>query len=408
MTDTKQLISRRQLLRQTGAVSGGIVLAEAALASVAKSALALAEDAEAKALAQAMPRKVLGKTGRKVPILLQGGSMAWNTKWDPKIPESIKHGIDYFDCAWSYSGGTNELALGSFIERTKLRDKIWITSKSNQHDPAAVEQHLNESLGRLKTSYVDMYFLHGLEDPRALDKALLAKLEQLKKQKKLTHFGFSCHHGNVAELLNLAAKTPWVDVVMFRYNFRQYGNAELNRAMDACVKANVGLIAMKTQGSAVSFESEVQKFEQTGKWTKHQAVMKAVWADERLTAAVSEMDSLEKIRQNAEAARDPGKLGAMDMEALRRYAAATRSLACDGCDHLCTGGLARPVPVATTLRYLMYHDSYGKQAEARALYQALPEAARQVGDVDLAPASRACPNGLNVAQLVERAARVLS
>src|SRR5690606_11746369 len=300
----------------------------------------------------------------------------------------IKHGIDYFDCAWSYSGGTNELALGSFIERTKLRDKIWITSKSNQHDPAAVEQHLNESLGRLKTSYVDMYFLHGLEDPRALDKALLAKLEQLKKQKKLTHFGFSCHHGNVAELLNLAAKTPWVDVVMFRYNFRQYGKAELNRAMDACVKANVGLIAMKTQGSAVSFESEVQKFEQTGKWTKHQAVMKAVWADERLTAAVSETDSLEKSRQNAEAARDAGKIGARAREALRRYAAAPRSLACDGCDHLCTGGLARPVPVATTLRYLMYHDSYGKQAEARALYQALPEAARQVGDVDLAPASR--------------------
>ena len=172
--------------------------------------------------------------------------------------------------------------------------------------------------------------------------------------------------------------------------------------------AGVGLIAMKTQGSAVSFEAAWQKFEQTGKWTKHQAVLKAVWADERLTAAVSEMDSLEKIRQNAEAARDPGKLGALDMESLRRYAAVTRSLACDGCDHHCTRGLARPIPVATTLRYLMYHDSYGKQAEARALYQALPEAARQVDGVDFAPATRACPNGLDVAQLVGRAAQVLS
>jgi predicted aldo/keto reductase-like oxidoreductase len=407
MTRSK-LITRRQLLRKTGAVGGGLVLAEAALAGFAQSALALASDAEARALAQAMPRKVLGKTGRKIPILLQGGSMAWNTKWDPKLPESIKHGIDYFDCAWSYSGGTNELAIGSFLQRTKMRDKIWITSKSNQHDPASVEQHLNESLGRLSTSHVDMYFLHGLEDPRALDKALLGKLEQLKKQKKLTHFGFSCHSGNVAELLTLASQTPWIDAVMFRYNFRQYGNAELNRAIDACAKAGVGLIAMKTQGSAVSFESEVQKFEQTGKWTKHQAVLKAVWADERLTAAVSEMDSLEKIRQNADAARDPGKLGALDTEALRRYAAATRSLACDGCDHLCTGGLSQPIPVATTLRYLMYHDSYGKQAEARALYQALPEAARQVDGVDFAPATRACPNGLDLAQLVGRAAQVLS
>jgi predicted aldo/keto reductase-like oxidoreductase len=401
------LITRRQLLRRSGAVGGGLVLAEAALGSVARTAFALAAGAPADT-AQAMPRRLLGKTGRRIPILLQGGSMAWNTKWDPKLPESIKHGIDYFDCAWSYTGGTNEIAIGSFLQRTKVRDKIWITSKSHQHDAAGFEQDLGESLSRLSTSYVNMYFLHGLADPRKLDKALQAKVEELQKKKKLEHFGFSCHNGNVVELLNLAAQTPWVDSVMFRYNFRQYGNAELNRAIDACVKAGVGLIAMKTQGSAVSFESEVQKFEQTGKWNKYQAVLKAVWADERLTAAVSEMDSIEKIRQNAEAAKDPKKLGALDMESLRRYAAATRSLACDGCDHHCTGALERPIPVATTLRYLMYHDSYGKRAEARALYQALPEAARHVEGVDFSTASRACPNGLNVAELVARAAQVLA
>jgi uncharacterized protein len=381
------------------------VLAEAALGSVARSAFALAGDAD---LAAAMPRRVLGKTGSRIPILLQGGSMTWNTKWDPKLPESFKQGIDYFDCAWNYSGGTNEQAVGSFLQRTKLRDKIWLTSKSHQHDAAGFERDLNESLSRLQTSYVDMYFLHGLQDPRELDKTLLAKVEELKKQKKLKHFGFSCHNSNVVELLTLASQTPWVDAVMFRYNFRQYGNAELNRAIDACAKANVGLIAMKTQGSSVSFESEVQKFVQTGKWNKFQAVLKAVWADERLAAAVSEMDSIEKIRENAAAARDPNKLGALDMESLQRYAEATRSLACDGCDHHCTAGLSRPIPIATTLRYLMYHDSYGKREAARALYQALPEAARSVDGVDFSSASRACPNGLNVEALVARAAQVLA
>ena len=407
MTSPK-LISRRQLLRNTGAVGGGLVLAEAALASASRAAWALSDDAAAQQVARAMPRRVLGKTAARVPILLQGGSMSWNTKWDPKLPESLKQGIDYFDCAWSYSGGTNEIAVGNFVERTGARDKLWITSKAHAHDPVGFEQQLGESLTRLKTPYVDMYFLHGLEDPRVLDKPLLAKLEELKKQKKLRHFGFSCHGGNVAELLQQAAKTPWVDAVMFRYNFRQYGNAELNRAIDACVKAGVGLIAMKTQGSAVSFEREWQKFEQTGKWNKYQAVLKAVWADERITAAVSEMDSLEKIRENADAARDPSKLGAMDTEALQRYAAASRSLACDGCDHHCRQGQAQPIPVATTLRYLMYHDSYGKQNEARALYRALPEAARRVEGVDFSSAALACPNGLDVGELVLRASRVLA
>jgi uncharacterized protein len=401
-------ISRRQLLRRGGAVGGGVLLAEAALGSVARQAWALAEGgSEAAKQLPAMPRRMLGKTGEKIPILLQGGSMSWDTKWDPKLPETMRNGIDYLDAAWSYTGGNNEIAIGSFLERSKLRDKLWITSKSPLWDAAGFEQRLNESLGRMKTSYVNMYFLHGLRDARALDKPLQEKVEQLKKQQKIRHFGFSCHDDNVIELLQLAAQTPWVEAVMFRYNFRQYGNKELNQAMDACHKAGVGLIAMKTQGSAVSFEQEWQKFQQTGKWNKYQAVLKAVWADERISAAVSEMDSLEKIRENAQAARDPGKLGALDVHELRRYALATRSLACDGCGHLCTAALDAPIPVATTLRYLMYHDSYGKRDAARALYQALPEAARRVDGVDFARASAACPNGLDVEQHIRRAARVL-
>ena len=51
---------------------------------------------------------------------------------------------------------------------------------------------------------------------------------------------------------------------------------------------------MKTQGSEASASRDAwQKFEQTGKWTKHQAVLKAVWADDRIAAAVcSDMDNV--------------------------------------------------------------------------------------------------------------------
>jgi uncharacterized protein len=399
MSDQKP-ISRRQLLKKGGAVTGGLLVSEVGLS-------ALAQDAFGDGFAP-VPRRTLGRTGEKIPILLQGGSMSWNTKYDPKLAEAVKHGVDYFDAAWSYGGGTTELAIGSYLARTKERKKVWITTKSDERDPAELEKQLNESLSRLQTSYVDMFYMHQLNDPADLSPEIQKKVAALKAQKKLRYFGFSCHHGNVAELLQLAAKTPWVDSVMFRYNFRQYGNSELNRAIDACAKAKVGLIAMKTQGSAVSFEKEWQKFEQTGKWNKYQAVMKAVWADERITAAVSDMDSLEKIRENAAAARDPGKLGSRELEDLRRYAAATRSVACDGCDHLCRQALNAPIPVGTLLRYLMYHDSYGKRDEARALYQALPEASRRMDGVDWSRSGEACPHGLDLGQYLKRAEEVLT
>jgi predicted aldo/keto reductase-like oxidoreductase len=399
MSDQKP-ISRRQLLQRGGAVTGGLLVSEVALSALAKDALGDS--------LKPVPRRVLGKTGQKIPILLQGGSMSWNTKWDPKLPEAVKQGIDYFDAAWSYAGGTNEVAIGSYLARTKTRDKVWLTTKSDERDPDAFEKQLNESLGRMQTSYVDMLYMHQLSNGEDLSPAMQKKVAQLKAQKKLRFFGFSCHHANVAELLNLAARTPWVDSVMFRYNFRQYGNTELNRAIDACAKAKVGLIAMKTQGSAVSFEKEWQKFEQTGKWNKYQAVLKAVWADERITATVSDMDSLEKIRDNAAAAREPGKLGARELEDLRRYAAATRSVSCDGCDHLCGRALNASIPVGTLLRYLMYHDSYGKRDEARALYQALPEASRRLDRVDWSRAGDACPHGLDLDHYLRRAVEVLT
>ncbi len=396
MSDDKKIeLSRRDALR-TGA-AGGLVLAS----SIGVGPTALAQSP------LQVPRRVLGKTGEKIPILLMGGSLSLDPRFDPKLAECFKYGVNYIDAADCYSGGRCEPAVGAFHNRAKIREKLWITSKSDEHDPAGFEKTFNESLDRLQTSYIDMYFLHMLQKPEYLSTELKAVIDRLKKEKKLKYFGFSCHHGNVPELLHVAAKTPWVDAVMFRYNFRQYGNSELNVAMDAAYKAKVGLIAMKTQGSAVGIEDKWQKFEQTGKWNKYQSVMKAVWADERITAAVSAMDNLEKVRENIAAALDKSKLTQAETDELWRYARATRNMACDGCDHICTAHIDAPVQVGATLRYLMYHDVYGHTDEAKARFAALPPAARQLDGVDFTRAAAACPYGVDIVGHMKRAGQVL-
>ncbi len=388
--------TRRDVLK-TGA-AGGLVLA----ASLGVGPTTL------EAASLQVPRRVLGKTGETVPILLMGGAMPLDQRFDPKLAEAYRYGVNYYDAADCYAGGTCETAVGAFHQRAKLRDKIWITSKSDEHDPAGFEKTFNESLVKLQTSYIDMYFLHMLRDPNKLSPELLKVLEKLKKEKKVKFFGFSCHHGNVPELLHKAAATPWVDAVMYRYNFRQYGNAELNKAMDAAHAAKVGLIAMKTQGSAVSFEEKRHEFEQSGKWNKYQAVLKAVWADERISAAVSAMDNLDKLHENVAAALDKTKLTQAESNEIWRYAAATRSLACDGCDHLCGPQVEAPVQIGPTLRYLMYHDVYGHADTAKELFRALPPEAREFRHVDFRAAMAACPNGVDIERHIKRAATVLA
>lgn len=390
-------LSRRHLLSLGGAASTAALVSPWLGAGTAQAAV------------PQVPRRTLGKTGQKIPILLLGGGAGFDRTFDPKIAHALRHGIDYIDAARVYAGGTCEANAANTLERLKALDKVWITSKAHSFDAAGFERDVEASLKDLRRQSVDLYFLHGIDDPAPLsDPELLKTVERLKKSGKIKYFGFSCHDGTVAQLLHKAAGLSLVDAVMFRYNFRQYGNKELNLAMDAAHKANVGLIAMKTQGSEAGITDAWKKFEKTGKWTKHQAVLKAVWEDQRIAAAVSHMDSLEKLQQNVAAAVDDAKLGALDWSAIERYANATRSEACDGCGKLCSAALPVPVDVATTLRCVMYHDVYGDAEKARRVFSGLPASARQLEGVDFTAANRACPHGVNVAAHMDRARSILA
>ena len=400
MSSKKRGINRRDLLK--------LGLGAGTLGLVGRPSLASANDGAdaAEDTLPQVPRRRLGKTGETVPILLMGGAMNLDTRFDPKLAEALRFGVNYIDAADCYAGGNCEIAVGNFQTRAEVRDEVWITSKSDAHDPKGFEKTVNTSLEKMQTDYVNMMYLHALQDADFVNDDLKVVVERLKKEGKIRHFGFSCHDGNVAELLEMAAATPWVESVMFRYNFRKYGDEKLNRAIDACAKADVGLIAMKTQGSEASFADAWKKFEQTGKWNKHQAVLKAVWADDRLSAAVSHMDTFDKLKQNIAAAVDKTELGAADWRSLEKYAADTRAHACDGCDHLCGAAVGAPVQIGATMRYLMYHDVYGDSEEARKRFEALPAEARRLSGVDFAPANAACPHGVDVAAHMKRAAEI--
>lgn len=386
-------LNRRELIQLGAAAGAGTFLAGIPGAEAART--------------PQVPRRVLGKTGKKIPILLFGGAVRLDSVFDHKLAEAMRYGVNYFDAARMYGGGRCEANISAYLKRAKNRKKIWLTSKSMLHDPADFKGQLAITLKELNTSYVDMYFLHALKQKRYLNAKMGKMAYQLKRSGKMRHVGFSCHNGNVVELLNEAAKHSWIDAIMFKYNFRSFGDKALNKAIDACARKGIGLIAMKTQGAATSFAGKVKKFKQTGKWTQHQAVLKAVWSDPRITASVSAMKTMGQLRQNIGAAVNKSKLTSLETNELNRYAMATRNVSCDGCDHICNARVNAPVQIGDTMRFLMYHDSYGEPDKARALYRGLPASARNLAGVDFKAASAACPHGLDVGGLMLRAGEVL-
>jgi predicted aldo/keto reductase-like oxidoreductase len=86
-----------------------------------------------------------------------------------------------------------------------------------------------------------------------------------------------------------------------------------------------------------------------------------------------------------------------DFQQLQRIATATAAYSCQGCSHICESRLDGPVRVADQLRYLMYEECYGEREAARKLYRGLKPAERAIDGVDFTRATRACPQGIDIA-----------
>ncbi len=428
--------NRRRFLKTTAA-SG------AAIAS-ANQLLVVAQEPANKST---IPLVTLGKTGQQVTRLGMGSSITAISR--DHVQNALYAGVRYIDTSEGYENTKAEQVIGEVLERMKIRKDVYLVTKCQRYGAAmgdkalgVIEPKLEASLARLRTDYVDAFYLHGISSEKSGDASkTLAQLRDpgvkaafaaLKKAGKIKFAGFSCHDARLPEMLEVAAEVGWIDQVMIKFNFRDVGGRDryddLNRAIDKAAKANIGLVAMKSQSGAEAFHAPANKAELDANglrvketdlhptekrivrmvekgFKREAAAIKTVWQDGRMQVVVSEMTNRDQVRENVAASKEP--LTEKEAMLLEEHRKATANLYCHGCGHLCETA-ARGVPVADVLRFYRYYEIYGKREAARALYQALPDVSRVLIDADLHAAEAACPHGLPVAELMKLAERRLS
>src|SRR6478735_6151161 len=222
-----------------------------------------------------VPTATLGRTGQKVTVLGMGTSWALSPSF---VQAAIFSGVRYIDTSETYENTVAEKVVGDVLDRTKTRKDVYLVTKNASYRKSMgtgtaklFESKLNASLERLKTDHVDCYYLHGLAGDQVEllhDPGVKAAFGSLKKQGK-THFcGLSCHDARLPEILEAAVDCGWIDQVMFKFNFRDVGGRDrhddLQRAIDKAVKANLGLVAMKTQGGAINFPDRMADLQAKG------------------------------------------------------------------------------------------------------------------------------------------------
>ena len=406
-------LSRRNFLKTLGLGAAAV-----SVAGAAAPALAAGEALAAPPSAMGpMPMRTLGKTGVQVPTLALGG-MFDTINNQLLLRQALNWGVTYWDTAEYYGRGQSEEGFGRFFAKNPERRKevFLVTKLTPREGLDTFPERFEKSLARLSTSYVDLFFVHGIDSMSPLTPKIRAWAADMKKAGKMRHFGFSTH-SNMEDLLLAAAKEGGpaanLDVIMFTYNIHVMHKPAMQAAVDACAKAGIGLVAMKTQGMGPATnptEAELKVAEQFLKrgFTDKQAKLKAVWENKNIASICSQMPSIAILSANVAAARDKTALSAAETGSLYALACAETGGYCAGCAQICrnaTGGL----PVQDVMRSLMYHRQYNEPGLGRDLFAELPDAVRQqLATTNYSQAEAACPHKLEIARLMREAGETLA
>ncbi|MDX2035447.1 MAG: aldo/keto reductase [Isosphaeraceae bacterium] len=392
-------LDRREFI-QTGAVVGASALV------VGHAGEAAADDAGSKPL----PTRKLGRTGVDVSMLNLG---TWRSSGlDRLLRFAWANGIRYYDAAKSYG---SEPGIAKWLQAMpEVRKQIFLVTKDHPHDPADLIPQLDQRLEALQTDYIDLLFIHGIGAgypassmnwPKSPE--LKSVIEKMKKSGKVKFVGFSCHDAKRAEYLEAAAEGGFLDALMIQNTAWLDPNTRLNKAIDACHKAGIGLISMKQIAgpNPEDFLSQVPKHapELIEKGLKpYQALLHAIWSDERFASVCVSMRNTEQVRENVDAARKFTPIAQASIEGLRNAFLASRPSLCPDCDGRCSLAAGTKAKLGDITRYLTYFERHGFRGEARRYFADLDAEARDWKDADLAKAQEACHNHLDFAALLPR------
>jgi len=270
----------------------------------------------------------LGRTGLMVTRLGFGGIPIQRLA-EAEAVKVVKHcldlGINFIDTANAYT--TSEERIGKAIAGRKREDLI-IATKSTDRTREGVEKHLQLSLKRLGTGYIDLYQFHNVSNDAAMKAVLspdgpLAVLEAAKKAGTVRHIGISSHSIDIAKKL---VKSGKFETIMFPLNFITYEHGE--ELLPLAREHDVGFIAMKPLAGGALDNIDVS------------LCFKYLFQFPDILL-IPGIERTEEIEQTVQICAGPRELTPADWQEIERIRAAVGQKFCRRCDYCqpCTEGI---------------------------------------------------------------------
>jgi predicted aldo/keto reductase-like oxidoreductase len=267
-------------------------------------------------------------------------------KTENLIMEAVRGGVNYFDTAYIYPG--SEEALGTILEKNRVRDKVFIASKLPLvicRGPGDFDRFFDRELERLRTGCIDYYLMHMITGGDLWRKfqswGIEDWLAEKKKAGQIRRIGFS-FHGSRDEFIRVLDMYDW-EFVQIQYNYSdenfQAGVTGLRKAAAKGLPVIImepllgGKLARGLPREAVETFKKANPALSPAAWA-----LRWVWNQAEATVVLSGMNEIRQLEENLALAETalPGCVGPEEAEVYRRVIGIfNRSyrIRCTGCNY---------------------------------------------------------------------------
>jgi aryl-alcohol dehydrogenase-like predicted oxidoreductase len=293
-----------------------------------------------------LPTRMLGGTKVSVPILGLGtvavGQMTDEKQAVALINRAIDLGVTYIDTA---PGSTRQAKVTGYARAQSYlagvlrerRKQVFIATKCLETDGTRTEELLRDNLKQLGIAQVDLAYTHSIGhalynfDELVADKGPMASLERAKKNGLCRFVGITGH--NRPEKFAQVIARRQIDVMMNAVNIvDRHTYAFEDVVWPAARKQNIGLVAMKVYGGAITTRPCKMPEE------LRRASFRFAQSIQGVALTVIGMGSAKELEQNVEWARNFKPMTAQELADLRQRTVALAKEWGVHLDRLDTGG----------------------------------------------------------------------
>lgn len=283
------------------------------------------------------------------------------------VRSAIENGVNYFDTAYIYPN--NEAMLGralpsEYREEVKIATKLppYLVRKREDFDKI-----FNTQLERLKTNYIDYYFMHMLlsidEWNRLVSLGVLDFIDEKKKNGQIKNVGFS-YHGGFDEFKKIADAYAW-EFCMLQCNYFDVNSQTGIKGVEYAAGKGIPVMIMeplrggtladrkKMPGKALAVFDEAAVKRSPAEWA-----LRWVWNHPAVLTVLSGMNTQEMLDENIKTASDAESEALTDGE-LQMFDRAREAIlentyvGCTGCGYC----VPCPAGVDIPLCFTCYNDS---------------------------------------------------